>query len=84
MIDFDENPQAALDGPRFRVEKGLEVDLEPWTPNSVRESLASRGHELKQNVDSYMDFGSGQILWKTEHGFVVGSDCRRDGGAVGF
>jgi gamma-glutamyltranspeptidase / glutathione hydrolase len=84
MIDFGENPQAALDGPRFRVEKGLELDLEPWTPNAVRESLVARGHQLKVNKDSYMDFGSGQIIWKTENGYVTGSDCRRDGGAVGF
>ncbi len=84
MIDFGENPQAALDGPRFRVEKGLEVDLEPWAPAAVRESLASRGHVLKQNNDSYMDFGSGQIIWKAENGYIAGSDCRRDGGAVGF
>ena len=84
LIDFDENPQAALDGPRFRAEQGLEVDLEPWTPAAVRESLAARGHKLKQNADSYMDFGSGQIIWKTPDGYITGSDCRRDGGAVGF
>jgi gamma-glutamyltranspeptidase/glutathione hydrolase len=62
----------------------LEVDLEPWTPTAVRESLAARGHKLKQNADSYMDFGSGQIIWKTPDGYITGSDCRRDGGAVGF
>jgi gamma-glutamyltranspeptidase / glutathione hydrolase len=84
MIDFGENPQAALDGPRFRVEKGLELDIEPWTPNAVRESLVARGHQLKENKDSYMDFGSGQIIWKSENGYITGSDCRRDGGAVGF
>jgi gamma-glutamyltranspeptidase len=50
----------------------------------VRESLAARGHKLKQNADSYMDFGSGQIIWKTPDGYITGSDCRRDGGAVGF
>ena len=84
MIDFGENPQAALDGPRFRVEQGLELDLEPWTPSAVRESLVARGHQMKENKDSYMDFGSGQIIWKTDHGYITGSDCRRDGGAVGF
>jgi gamma-glutamyltranspeptidase/glutathione hydrolase len=84
MIDFDENPQAALDGPRFRVEQGLEVDLESWTPDNVRDSLTQRGHKLKENKDSYMDFGSGQIIWKTDNGYITGSDCRRDGGAVGF
>ncbi len=84
MIDFGENPQAALDGPRFRVEQGLELDLEPWTPSAVRESLVARGHKLKVNNDSYMDFGSGQIIWKTDNGYITGSDCRRDGGAVGF
>jgi gamma-glutamyltranspeptidase / glutathione hydrolase len=84
MIDFGENPQAALDAPRFRVEQGLEVDLEPWTPANVREELAKRGHKLKENKDSYMDFGSGQIIWKTDDGYVTGSDPRRDGCAVGF
>lgn len=84
LIDFGENPQAALDGPRFRAEQGLDVDLEPWTPVAVRESLAARGHRLKENADSYMDFGSGQIIWKTPDGYITGSDGRRDGGAVGF
>ncbi|MBL8311576.1 MAG: gamma-glutamyltransferase family protein [Burkholderiales bacterium] len=84
MIDFGENPQAALDGPRFRAELGLEVDLEPWTPADVRSELAARGHKLKENKDSYMDFGSGQIIWKTPDGYITGSDPRRDGCAVGF
>jgi len=60
------------------------VDLESWTPDNVRDSLAQRGHKLKENKDSYMDFGSGQIIWKTDNGYITGSDCRRDGGAVGF
>jgi gamma-glutamyltranspeptidase / glutathione hydrolase len=66
------------------VEQGLEVDLEPWTPTAVREELAKRGHKLKENKDSYMDFGSGQIIWKTEDGYITGSDPRRDGCAVGY
>jgi gamma-glutamyltranspeptidase len=31
-----------------------------------------------------MDFGSGQIIWKTADGYITGSDPRRDGCAVGF
>jgi gamma-glutamyltranspeptidase/glutathione hydrolase len=35
-------------------------------------------------ADSYMDFGAGQFIWKTENGYIAASDPRRDGQAVGY
>ena len=32
----------------------------------------------------YLIGQSGKIIWKAENGYIAGSDCRRDGGAVGF
>jgi gamma-glutamyltranspeptidase/glutathione hydrolase len=50
--------------------------------------LKDRGHQLKSVNDPYMDFGSGQFIWRLsedgEHGYVAASDSRRDGQAVGF
>ncbi len=84
MLDFGENPQAALDAPRFRVEQGLEVALEAHVPAAVRQELERRGHKLLEASGEYMmDFGAGQIIWKTAEGYIAGSDPRRDGAAVG-
>jgi gamma-glutamyltranspeptidase/glutathione hydrolase len=46
--------------------------------------LIARGHKIENMDDSYMDFGSAQFAWKTEHGYIAASDPRRDGQAVGY
>jgi gamma-glutamyltranspeptidase/glutathione hydrolase len=35
-------------------------------------------------VDDYNQFGSAQLIWKTEGGYIAASDPRRDGQAVGM
>jgi len=35
-------------------------------------------------VDDYNQFGSSQMIWKLEGGYVAASDPRRDGQAVGY
>ena len=42
------------------------------------------GHEIKSVADSYMDYGAGQIIVRTDVGYTAGSDPRRDGQAAGF
>jgi len=84
MLDFGENPQASLDGPRFRVETGLAVDLEPTVPANVRASLVERGHAIVDQPYRRASFGSGQIVWRTAAGYIAGSEPRADGAAVGF
>jgi gamma-glutamyltranspeptidase/glutathione hydrolase len=78
------NPQAALDAPRWKLNGGLAVDLEPAASPELRAGLAALGHDLTTVADSYMDFGAGQIVVRTENGYVAASDPRRDGQAAGF
>ncbi len=84
IADYGQSPQAACDGPRFRVVQGMDVSVEDgaFSPN-VLEDLQRRGHRIV-TVDDYNQFGSGQLIWKLEDGYVAASDPRRDGQAVGF
>lgn len=87
MLVAHQQPQAACDAPRWKWEAGLRVDLEPSWPAAVREELAARGHQIAPVQDSYMDFGSGQFIWRlgdpARDGYVAASDSRRDGLAAG-
>jgi len=84
MVDYGQNPQAAIDGPRFRVMTGLEINVEPSFPKTTLEALARRGHRLVELPEGYMDFGCAQIALKVDGGYVCASDARRDSLAVGF
>ena len=78
------NPQAVLDAPRWKLNDGMSVDLEHSASPELRAGLISLGHELAEVADSYMDFGAGQLILRTENGYVAASDPRRDGQAAGF
>ncbi len=88
MLLAAQQPQAACDAPRWKWDSGLKVDIEPQMPVAVRDELARRGHEIARVEDSYMDFGSGQFIWRlgdpAVDGYVAASDSRRDGLAAGF
>ena len=88
MLDHRQNPQAACDAPRWKVQRGLNVDIEPTMEPSVIEALRQRGHHLGMTTDAYMDFGSGQFIWRLtddmEDGYAAASDSRRDGHAAAF
>jgi gamma-glutamyltranspeptidase/glutathione hydrolase len=81
MLASSQNPQAAIDAPRWRVEND-EVWVEPALPADTRRALAARGHRLSGG--SFLDFGAAQTIWRTEHGYISASEGRRDGQAVGF
>jgi len=52
-------------------------------PAATLEELQRRGHRIVK-VEDYNQFGSAQMIWKTEGGYIAASDPRRDGQAVGF
>jgi gamma-glutamyltranspeptidase/glutathione hydrolase len=83
IADYGQNPQAACDGPRFRWVQGMDVSVEDNFPPRVVEELRALGHRIV-SVDDYNQFGSGQMIWKMEGGWLAASDPRRDGQAAGF
>jgi gamma-glutamyltranspeptidase / glutathione hydrolase len=84
IADYGQSPQAACDGPRFRVVQGLDVSVEEGRfPPATLEELKRRGHNIV-TIDDYNQFGSAQLAWKLDGGYFTASDPRRDGQAVGF
>jgi gamma-glutamyltranspeptidase/glutathione hydrolase len=87
MLDYDQQPQAACDAPRWKVNRDFSIDIDR---RSIGTRVCSRGSaRIKFIDDPYMDFGSGQFIWKldrdaSDRGYVAASDSRRDGLAAEF
>jgi gamma-glutamyltranspeptidase/glutathione hydrolase len=81
MLASRQNPQAAIDAPRWRVE-GDDVWIEAAIPAAARQGLSERGHRLREGT--LLEFGAAQIIRRVDHGYVAASEGRRDGCAVGF
>jgi gamma-glutamyltranspeptidase/glutathione hydrolase len=88
MLDYQQNPQAACDAPRWRYNAGYEINVESNMNPETVQGLAQRGHKMEVINDSYQDFGAGQFIWRAGdpavHGYVAASDSRRDGQAAGY
>ena len=84
IADYGQSPQAACDGPRFRLVQGMDVSVEGAFAPSVLEDLVRRGHRIVTLPDDYNQFGCAQLVWKLDGGYFAASDPRRDGQAVGF
>ncbi len=88
MLDYQQSPQAACDAPRWRFNAGMEINVEGAMNPATVQGLADLGHRTEVINDSYQDFGAGQFIWRAGNpaveGYVIASDPRRDGQAVGF
>ena len=82
LVDHGDDPQAALDAPRWRVGPGREVHLEPglWQDE---EHLSRLGHDVRRAQVQH-PFGVGQAILRVRDGLIAGSDGRGDGVAVGL
>ena len=78
-IDYHMNPQEALDAPRFQWVGEKTVQLEREVPAHIAMELAERGHQV-EIVNSNLDMGRGQIIWRMEDGTLAGgTEPRADG-----
>jgi gamma-glutamyltranspeptidase/glutathione hydrolase len=84
MAQYGQNLQSAIDGPRFRVVQGLDINLETAFGEAVIAELARRGHRIHEIGEQYMDYGCAQMIRALPHGYEAASDARRDSLAVGF
>ena len=80
-VDFHLNPQEALDAPRWQWVGGKEIWVERGFPAAATEELLRRGHEVKV-APTFLDFGRGQIIWRTEAGTLAGATEPRADGCV--
>ena len=86
MVNFEMNPQDALDAPRFRFEEGNRVSLEDSIPRSIRKKLEEKGHCVEVEAHLSIDFGGGQsiVVDRENDCLLAGSDPRKDGCAMGY
>ncbi len=74
--------QAAMDVPRFRHESGARVIVESAMSDETNNGLKAMGHDV--TVAKFTSFGGSQAIIKLPHGYVAGSDPRKDGHAAGY
>ncbi|MEA1993566.1 MAG: gamma-glutamyltransferase family protein [Euryarchaeota archaeon] len=78
VLDFNLNPQAALDAPRWRWNRDRSISLEHGVPTHIAKALSRRGHDVSWALESG-GFGRGQIIWKVGDVLAGGTEPRTDG-----
>ena len=86
ILSYRQQPQAACDAPRWKVNRDFSLDVEANMNADNVQGLSALGHILKKIDDPYMDFGAGQFIWRLSDdigdGYIAASDPRRDGQAA--
>ena len=83
---WGQDPQMAVDAPRWRVIEGLRIACEDKMQADVLEALDALGHDISlESPDNAFGFGGAQLICRLgDKGYAAGSDPRKDGCAVGF
>ncbi|MBI3067688.1 MAG: gamma-glutamyltransferase family protein [Betaproteobacteria bacterium] len=84
LADYRQNPQAAADAPRWRIDAGLNVGIEYGVSAGVVADLRRRGHGMVEADRWSTDFGRAQLIYRMDDGYFAASERRTDGQAVGF
>ena len=83
-IDFNHNVQDTIDSPRWKVTKDNEVNIEEGIPTTTMEKLVHRGHKINLCAYGELEFGAAQLIRQIDHGYIGGSESRRDGLVAGL
>lgn len=81
MIDFQMNPQDALDAPRWQWIKDKKIMVEPTLSLALIKELTRKGHEVEVELEKGQ-FGRGQIILRTAQQTYIGATEPRTDGAV--
>ena len=78
---WKQDPQMAIDAPRWRVTSGLKVACEASMDHHIVKRLEIMGHQITlQAPDNAFGFGGAQLILKMENGlYMGGSESRKDG-----
>ncbi|MBN8939197.1 MAG: gamma-glutamyltransferase family protein [Rhizobiales bacterium] len=82
LVDHGENPQAAIDGPRWRIAEDGQVMIEAGLPPATLAALAGKGHRLVALPASSHEAGAAQMVMRLGgpgEGYVAATESRRDG-----
>ena len=81
-----QEPQTAVDAPRWRFERGKQVAVETSMPTKTIKALSDMGHMINiENYDSTFGFGGAQIIKNLGNNFyIAGSEPRKDVQGVGI
>ena len=86
VVDYGMNVQAALEEPRFTkgTFEGCDVEMENTIPQSVRDELAKRGHQINLLESFSFSVGQGEAVMRDTKRNVnfAGADPRSDGEAI--
>ncbi len=83
LADYELNPQAALDAPRWRFLRGDRVLLEASAGADLATALRDRGHQVTLTASSE-HFGKGQIILRHAGVLAAASEPRADGCALSY
>ena len=84
LVDYNQNPQACSDAPRWIVNEDYSLSMEERIPAAVKDELAKRGHRIVGAERPMFGFGGAQLIHRLDDGYCAASDHRKDGGAIGF
>ena len=84
MLDFNLNPQQALNAPRWQWTKDNKFIVEPLFDKKLVDQLRGIGHDVSIALN-HNSFGRGQIILRDERGFYIGGcESRCDSGLYGY
>jgi gamma-glutamyltranspeptidase/glutathione hydrolase len=84
IMQHGQNPQAAIDAPRWRVVRGREVIVESTFSHNVIAALRDRGHQITvEDPQAGYNFGGAQVIYRMPEGqYVAATESRKDGQAL--
>jgi gamma-glutamyltranspeptidase/glutathione hydrolase len=71
LLDYNMNPQQALDAPRWQWMRDSRITVENTFDNEIANQLASRGHRIEVALN-HSAFGRGQMIIRGSDGALIG------------